>query len=298
MGRSMALLAVLLLLGSLIAAAPVAAAPDQVVITGSSVVGPRQTAGCVVVVDGPITVAGHVTDDVVAVHGRVNVTGRVDGDVVAVSRAATIGPGARVGGDVLYGDVRPRIAPGATIGGDVSKKNWDEVAGPGWGAGVHLTIWVAVSISTLVLGLLLLWFAPRAAAAVLDTWRDAPGRAIAWGFALMIGLPIAAVVAVVTLVGIPLGIGLLLALLPLLAIGYAYACWVLGRTLLAPPRPPYLAFLAGWGILRVVALVPFLGGLVGIIATAAGLGALVVAAWRARGGGARAVPARQPAPAA
>jgi cytoskeletal protein CcmA (bactofilin family) len=298
MGRSIALLAVLLILGSLVAAAPAGAAPDQIVITGGSVVGPQQTADTVVVLDGPVTVAGHMTGDLLAVHGRVNVTGRVDGDVVAVSRRATIGSSARIGGDLRYGDVRPSIARGATIGGDVTKENWDEVAGPGWGAGVHLTVWVAVSVSTLVLGLLLLWFAPRAAAAVLGTWRDAPGRSIAWGFALMIGLPIAAVVAVVTLVGIPFGIGLLLALLPLLAIGYAYACWLLGRTLLGPPRAPVLAFLAGWGILRVLALVPFLGGLVGIIATAAGLGALAVSAWRARGGGARAAPARQPAPAA
>ena len=48
------------------------------------------------------------------------------------------------------------------------------------------------------------------------------------------------------------------------------------------PTAWILAFLAGWGILRVLALVPVLGGLVGFAAVAFGLGALLVAIWRAR----------------
>jgi hypothetical protein len=275
-----------MLLASLFTATPALAARDQVVISGSVLVPRTETVGDVVVIDGPVAIAGHATGDVIAVHGRVDVTGRVDGDVAAVSRTAVLAPTARVGGDVLYGSDRPRVLPGATVGGTVSKKNWDDVAGPGWGWGARLGLWFAVSVSTLVLGLLLLWFAPRAADAVLGAWRDRPGGAVGWGIALMIGLPLVAVIAVVTLVGIPFGIGLLLALLPLLGIGYAYGCWLLGRTLLKPPRSRVPAFLAGWAILRVIALVPFLGGVVGFLVTAAGLGAALVAVWRARRGAA------------
>jgi cytoskeletal protein CcmA (bactofilin family) len=271
-----------MLLASLVTATPALAARDQVVISGSVLVPRGQTVGDVVVIDGPVTVAGHATGDVVAVHGRVDITGQVDGDVAAVSRTAVLAPTARVGGDVLYGSARPRITPGASVGGTVTKKNWDDVVGPGWGWRAHLALWFAVSVSTLVLGLLLLWFAPRAADAVLAAWRDTPGGAVGWGIALMIGLPLAAVIAVVTLVGIPFGIGLLLALLPLLAIGYAYGCWMLGRSLLGPPRSRVPAFLAGWAILRLVALVPFLGGVAGFLVTAAGLGAALLAIWRAR----------------
>jgi hypothetical protein len=39
-----------------------------------------------------------------------------------------------------------------------------------------------------------------------------------------------------------------------------------------------LAFLAGWGILRLLALIPVAGGLVWLAATVWGLGALVIAA--------------------
>ena len=39
-----------------------------------------------------------------------------------------------------------------------------------------------------------------------------------------------------------------------------------------------LSFLAGWGILRVVALIPFIGGLTWFVASIWGLGAVVLAA--------------------
>jgi hypothetical protein len=50
-----------------------------------------------------------------------------------------------------------------------------------------------------------------------------------------------------------------------------------------------VAFLVGWAILRVVALVPILGGLVWFAAVVFGLGVLVVAIWRGRSA-ARAAP--------
>jgi hypothetical protein len=43
-----------------------------------------------------------------------------------------------------------------------------------------------------------------------------------------------------------------------------------------------LAFLAGLAILRVLAIIPIVGGIVWFAATVVGLGALLVATWRAR----------------
>jgi len=60
--------------------------------------------------------------------------------------------------------------------------------------------------------------------------------------------------------------------------------------LVRAPAAWILAFLAGWGILRLLALVPILGALVGFAATVFGLGAPAVAVWRSRA-------ARQAAPA-
>ena len=53
-----------------------------------------------IVIDGPVTIAGHATGDVVAVSGPIRLTGRVDGDLIAVSDRVLLGPRARVGGDL------------------------------------------------------------------------------------------------------------------------------------------------------------------------------------------------------
>jgi hypothetical protein len=77
----------------------------------------------------------------------------------------------------------------------------------------------------------------------------------------------------------------------------AHHAWLVGRRVLRnQSSSPWGALLAGWGILRLVALVPVVGGLVGLAATAVGLEALTVALWRARRPGA--TPARPEAPAA
>jgi hypothetical protein len=238
----------------------------------------------VIVIDGPVRIAGHATGDVVAISGPVHVSGRVDGDLAAVSDRATLAPTARVGGDVRYGDERPVVASGARVGGSVSKENWSDTVS-GWGWVSWLGLWLAVSVSTLIVAALMLALAPRALVAAERAARERLGAAIGWGIALAIGLPVIAVIALLTLVGIPFGIGLLLALLPLLAVAYATGAWIVGRRVVRDRASAWVALLAGWAILRVLALIPVLGAIVGIAATVVGLGALAVALWRARGRG-------------
>jgi hypothetical protein len=85
----------------------------------------------------------------------------------------------------------------------------------------------------------------------------------------------------VTVVGIPLGLCLLAALLLIYALGYSATGWILGRSILGRPTAWVVtAFLAGWAILRVIALVLILGGLTWFAAVVFGLGALAVAIWR------------------
>ena len=85
----------------------------------------------------------------------------------------------------------------------------------------------------------------------------------------------------VTLIGFPLGLVGLLSLALLYAVGYVVAALLLGRRLVREPRSVYLAFFVGLVILRIVGILPVLGGLVSAAATVYGVGALTIAAWRA-----------------
>ena len=274
--------AIVALLALLLGAGSASAATDHVVITGGVVVPPGETAGDVIVLDGTVRIAGHVTGNVVSVAGPVRVSGRVDGDLIAVSDRAFLGSAARVGGDLRYGDESPVLARGARVDGKVSSEDWDDSLN-GWGWVSLLAWWLAVSVSTLIVGVLLVWLAPGALYAAERAVQERLGVTVGWGVLIAIGVPVLAIVALVTLVGIPFGIALLLAAIPVLLVAYATAAWIVGRRVLRNRSASlWAALFAGWGILRLLALIPIAGELVGLAATVVGLGALAIALWRAR----------------
>jgi hypothetical protein len=273
----------LVLMVGLAAPAWAQAGPDSeafVVLSGRADVPQGETVGDLVVFHGSATGAGTVDGSLTAFDAPVTISGRVNGDVVAFNGRVELQSGANVTGDVVSQSA-PVVASGATIGGTTKRlqtnTNWE---GFGWAG--KLAWWLAVSISTLVVGLLLVWLVGRGAGRILEAGRTRIGPSIGLGLLLFFGLPLLAIIALVTVVGIPLGLGLLAALLLIYALGYSAAAWILGRSLVHEPTAWAVAFLAGWAILRVVALIPILGGLVWFAAVAFGLGALAVAIWRAR----------------
>jgi len=275
------LLVALVLLCTLAPAGPALAAEgdalDRYVITGGVLVDRDETAGDVVVADGDVVIRGAVEGDVIVGDGDVTIRGNVDGDVVTFAGTATLGRRARVGGDLLYFDKRPVVSRGAELSGETKRFDGEL---KGIGAGIAIGFWIAVSVSLLLLGLLLLLLAPRAGEAVARTFKARWGASIGVGFGAIILLPVAAVLACVTILGLPFGIGLLLALFPLFGIAYVTSAFVVGRLIIKGARIP--AFLVGLLILRLLALIPFAGGLVGLLAVIFGLGVLFVTLLRAR----------------
>jgi hypothetical protein len=256
-------------------------APEAfVVLSGPADVPRDRQVGDLVVFHGSSTVAGTVNGSLTAFDAPVTISGRVTGDVVVFNGRVALARGANVAGDVVSQE-DPVVAPGATIGGTTERvqtnANWD---GFGWVG--RLAWWLAVSVSTLLIGLALLWLIGRGSNRILDTARTRIGPSIGWGLLAFFGLPVVGIIALLTLVGIPLGLGLLAALGLIYTLGYSATAWIIGRRILRGGRPWILAFLLGWGILRVLALIPILSGLIWFVAVVFGLGALTVTIWRSR----------------
>jgi hypothetical protein len=185
-----------------------------------------------------------------------------------------------VGGDVVSKDP-PRIADRAEVSGDVDRAR-DRFALGRLGTIGRVFLWLAGTVSTFVIGVVILLVTPRGADALAEAGRSRIGAAIGIGIALLIGVPLVGVLLSVTLVGLPVGIATLLALALIYGIGYTAGAIFVGRLMIGPPGRRWWAFLAGWGLLRVLAIVPVLGVLVMIAAVVLGLGSIAVAVHRSQ----------------
>ena len=251
---------------------------DHIVLNGRLIVPEGETVDTAVIFNGPARVDGTVRETLVVFNGDAVISGRVGEDVVVFNGSLQVRSGARVGGDVVTRQT-PRVEEGATIGGRrqriTTRFDFERL-----GLASRVAWWIAYSVSTLVLGLLLLAFAPGLDRAIVDAVRNRTGASIGFGAALFFLAPIAAVICLVLIVTIPLGLILLLALALLYTLGYVVGAHVVGRLILKPPSSRFVAFLLGLAILRVLALVPVLGGLLWLAAAVVGLGAMAVGARR------------------
>jgi len=264
------------------AAAQPMEAEDQIVLSGTVEVPRGNEVGEVVVLHGSARIDGVALGDVIVLDGGIIVDGQVSGSVIAMDGSVKLGSSAHVGGDVT---ARGRIAvsQGAVVDGRIRQH-----AAFTWRTPVSLfgrfATWLAVTVSTLLLGLAIVFLAPRGMEAAFDAARNGPWLAAAWGVGLAAGIPILAILAVASLVALPLGLAVVLALVLAAFAGYSLAAYVLGRLVWSNPERQVVPFLVGWAALRVVALIPFVSGVTFVLAAAFGLGAAEVATWTARSG--------------
>ena len=144
--------------------------------------------------------------------------------------------------------------------------------------------WLAVAVSTLLLGLLFVFVAPRALerSGGCGTDRAVGIRGMGSGARARAGRSWRSL-AVALVLGIPLGIGLLLSIVLLSLLGVVVTAQIVGRVLVDDDRRTTTAFLAGWGIATVLGVIPYVSGVVYGASAIFGLGAATVAIWRARG---------------
>jgi cytoskeletal protein CcmA (bactofilin family) len=252
----------------------------QIMLVGDLHVPDGVTVSDAVVMSGDLTIDGEVTGNALAFNGDIVVNGSVGGTASAFNGRVTLGEGAVVEGDVISRQ-RPVIDPGAIVGGQILRPELDTDLARAVGWVTRYTLWFATSLSALALGMLLVWFVPRGMESAASTARSRTGASIGWGALLFFVLPIAGVLAMVLVVGIPLGLGILLAFVPLAWVGWTGGAHALGRLMVKAPKSRFI---------------PFVAGAVWVIAVIWGLGALAVAAFTASRAPATAPPPAPPMP--
>lgn len=266
-----------LVAGGTVTLAPVASVGrDLLVATGSAVV------------DGP------VARNVMASTGDLTLGSRVGGNVAADADTLRLTNGAFVSGNLTYTSGRQAvIAPGATVRGRIERRQppAEVPSSPLARIGQGILNWMRALVGLFVLGLGFVLLFPRFGSRAIGTMRDAPWASLGLGFALLVGVPVLAVVvfALGLLVG---GWWLSLALLAVYGIALALSyvvtglfvgCWVADR--LAKTNVSLVgALLAGLVLLLLIGVVPVIGAIIGLVAVVLGLGTLALTVARLRGG--------------
>ncbi len=198
------------------------------------------------------------------------IRGSVGGDLVFEGQALSLGPAAKVGGNLLYrSDAEPLIEPGATITGATTKLPPRPGAKPKRGgfSPVGFVIFLLMSFTFGAVGLAVLprIFAASANAVGVRFWWN-----LVLGFILLIVTPMAVIVAMITVIGIPLGLVVLIAwIIWLVFSGVPVGTYIGGRLLRS--ASPYWALLVGLLILLVLMAIPIIGGITKFVTILIGL---------------------------
>lgn len=245
-----------------------------------------EIAGAVTVAAGDVTVDGHVRGYALISAGRTQINGRIDGDLRVMGGELALGPNAVVQGRLEHHSATPaRIAPGAQVQGGVNEapaaEPAEHVTGGLWMVAVWLVGWI-------VAGAVLIGLAPRASRRVTQALREHTLVAPLLGVALLVGLPVLALLLLITVVGIPLGLLTGLLLLALLLLGGLATAVALGDAVAerkAPARTWQRIVATALALILLFALgmLPYVGWLVWLLALLFGVGAIVLAAFGARG---------------
>ncbi len=277
---------------ALLVLVPVAAAADPVFGPGSgdgrtlmSVGGPITVpAGTevdrLIVVSGTATIQGTV-HSVWLVNGTANFVGSTSNDVVAIASDVSLDGTSTVTGQIWTIESTVAAAPGSTIKGGI-RQGADFATGWLWIGPALFIVYLGFVLAALAGALAFIAFLPRQARAAEAVVRTDPVISFLVGLLALIVLITAGSIAVVTIVGIPLGLAVLLGVVPaMLVVGYAVTgIWVGNWILRRSGREqtgerPYAAAVLGILVVALVSIIPSVGGLIALV----GFGAISRLMW-------------------
>jgi hypothetical protein len=245
-----------------------------------------------VAVNSESRVAGTVRDTLVIVNQTATVSGDVGRDAVVANGTLRLEPTANIGGDVVLINGQLDQADGAVIGGKVVERS-GAMIGAEFNratATISFIAWLGMTLLFIVVALGWAAVGGRQLSDVAGLLGARPGLAALAAVIFWIVVPIIAFVVLFTVIGIPIGITLLLVVLPLLwGLGYVTTSTRLGFYLadLRHTTPnlahPYLEAVLGVVIFQLIGLIPIVGGIVVGLAGLFGAGAIVVNLWRRTG---------------
>ena len=237
--------------------------------------------GSLIAFAGEVNLNGPVGRDAMAFGKNFNVDSKIGGNLQVNAHNISVDSGANIAGGMTYkGDQSPKIDPGAKIAGPVQAKYEEYVPSykkPRYYWHIALS-WAA----SLLFGLVMILAIPAFYSDVLRA-LDRMGMSSGVGFLAVAGVPFAAFIACITIVGLAVGIAtVLLYCIGLYSAHVFVGAWI-GRKILGEASGNGAMFgrlALGLAILSAVKPVPWLGAIVAFIVVLWGAGAIAVTVYR------------------
>jgi cytoskeletal protein CcmA (bactofilin family) len=242
-----------------------------------------QVFGKTTLIGGRVTVLGKAGRQLTVFGEHVTLDGEIAGNVTIASRTLSIGPNARIAGKLTYrGSMPAQADPAAVISGGINYLSFDfedETYQPV----ARVVAWVGViafTIGLFLIGMLAIILAPQSTAHMSRLARGRPVSSLALGLVAIVCAPIAVVLLMLTIVGIPFAFMLLLGWPMILIFGYlagvmAVSDAVAGPSAQAKGRRIFLLAM-GLGVMLLFARVPFAGWCIGMLLLVMGVGAMAL----------------------
>jgi cytoskeletal protein CcmA (bactofilin family) len=253
---------------------------DSVTVESTGKVG-----GTVSMFGGNLAIDGQVGRDILFFGHEVGVNGTVLGSIWEKGDSLIIASTGQVGGRIQYkGEQQANVAPGAKLASPVEFTRREHRSEYMTG---HYYIWRIIwTAAFILLGLVLFLLLPKFASESVVA-GERVGAPIGLGVLVFFGVPIAAILACITVVGIPLGLltlGLWFFAINCaeLVVGTVVGNWIFGRTTDVWGQIGRMA--AGFVIVRIVytpiAPLHVIGALVGLGIWMWGIGAISLALYK------------------
>ena len=272
--------------GNVTVGAPVAGSVR--LVGGKVAIGPTAAiAGDVRVAGGDVKIDGAIDGSLHAAGGNVWINGPVTGDASVAAGKLELGPEARIQGKLFFRGENLHRDPAAQVTGGVEQKlgrwHWHEPTAAerfthGW-------FWTA---GLMVLAALIAAALPGPSNRMAAELRDHPWVTLLLGFVALVTIPVAAILMMITIIGIPIGIVAILGYVLLLLVAYVWLAAVVGGLLLDRVKPE-VAALAGWRagmavlamlVIALLVRLPYIGGTAHFVALVVGVGMIAAAVFR------------------
>ena len=225
------------------------------------------------------TITGSVGRDLKSSMNSLIVDGPVGGDIDAVVSELVIGPNALVSGKVTYtSELEATVNDQAVIGGSMTRLDPPTTEGMGVSAGLSVWRFIRPILSLLFVTLLMILLFPAVTKGSAAMIGEKPVPALGVGALIVFVAPIAALILLITVIGIPVSFLSMLLYVVLLYLSQVFAGYFLADLAFQKfgvDLHPVLKALIGVLVLALIFKIPFIGWLIHLAAVIFGSGAFM-----------------------